>query len=136
MNTQIKSLELTTIKSIVEHAINGIDNCKGRLIHGCDLHNELFNVDYFIIGYHPAEQWLIANGGIFNAIQSIIDYEQSNFGTISTKLDNSESVCNMYTYILGEIILSESKTLQDNWDKQLTDKQLSKIVKELESLTK
>ena len=46
-----------------------------------DLHHYLLNEDYFIIGYYQAEQWLKKdNGSIFEAIETIKDYEQSNFG--------------------------------------------------------
>ena len=131
----LTTLELPTIKSIVEHATNKLSDLQGSNIYGCDLHNSLFNEDYFIIGYYQAEQWLINNGGVFNAIGEISEYEKSNFGEINTDLSSSEKVANMYAYILGEIVLQESKTLQDNWDNHLTDKQLNKIAKELSKLT-
>jgi len=40
----------------------------------------------------------------------------------------------MYTYIAGETVLSESKTLQDNWDNYLTEEQMDAIIEELENL--
>jgi len=70
-----------------------------------DLHHELFNEDYFIIGYFEANKWLEANIGVFNAIGAIQEYEESNFGEVNTKLDNSESVVNMFTYIIGEELI-------------------------------
>jgi len=70
-----------------------------------DLHHELFNQSEYIIGYYQAEQWLIANGGIFNNIEMIKEYEQDNFGECNTDFSNSEVVCNMVAYIYGEEIL-------------------------------
>jgi hypothetical protein len=74
-----------------------------------DLHHYLLNEDYFIIGYYQAEQWL-KKDSIFNAIEKIKDYEQTNFGQVSTDLSSSENVANMLAYILGEEILFNNDT--------------------------
>ena len=74
-----------------------------------DLHHYLLNEDYFIIGYYQAEQWL-KKDSIFNAIEKIRDYEQTNFGQVSTDLSSSENVANMLAYILGEEILFNNDT--------------------------
>ena len=79
--------------------------------HICDLHHYLLNEDYFIIGYYQAEQWLKKdNGSIFEAIETIREYEQSNFGQVTTDLSSSENVANMLAYILGEEILYNNGT--------------------------
>ncbi len=99
------------------------------------MHHKLFNEDYFIIGYHAAEEFLKAcEDGIFGAIEIVKDYEQSNFGQVSTDFSSSEKVANMYAYIKGEEVLQESKTLQKNWDNILSKKDLKAIKKELEQL--
>ena len=74
-----------------------------------DLHHYLLNEHYFIIGYYKAEQWL-KKDSIFNAIDKIKEYEQDNFGQVSTDLSSSESVANMLAYILGEEILFNNDT--------------------------
>ena len=74
-----------------------------------DLHHYLLNQDYFIIGYYKSEQWL-KKDSIFNAIETIKEYEQSNFGEVTTDLSSSESVANMLAYILGEEILFNNDT--------------------------
>ena len=76
-----------------------------------DLHHYLLNENYFIIGYYKAEQWL-KKDSIFNAIEAIKEYEESNFGKVSTDLSSSESVANMLAYILGEEILYNNDTYQ------------------------
>lgn len=118
---------------LVNYAINGMDNIsEGQ--YACDLHHELFNTDYFIIGYYEAEQWLIKNVGIFAAIEEIKDYEQSNFGEVSTDLSSSEKVVNMYTYIKGEEILAECPTLQNKWNERLSEEDIETIKEELNDL--
>lgn len=46
----------------------------------CEIHNEVYNSDYFVSGYHRAEEYLIQHEGIFNAIREITEYETNNFG--------------------------------------------------------
>jgi len=130
-------MELKTKKIIVNYAIDKLNDLKGSTnIYGCDLHHNIFNLDYFIIGYAAAEEWLIKNYGVFAAIDKIQDYEKSNFGEVSTDLSSSEKVVNMLSYILGEEVLSEVNHLNSVWDNYLTDKDINKIIKELKALTK
>jgi hypothetical protein len=99
--------------------------------YACDLHNELFNTDYFIIGKYSASRWLESNVGIFEAIDEIKEYEMDNFGEVGTDLSSAEAVCNMYVYIQGEELLNNSNTLQDKWNDNLTDEDLNNIIEEL-----
>jgi hypothetical protein len=127
----MKTTERTTeqeIAALILGALNG-----GRLdgMEISEIHHEVFNTDYFIIGRYAAEQWLIANGGVFNAIGRIQEYETDNFGEVSTDLSEPERVCNMYVYILGEEVLQELYTITDNWDEQLTDELKEQLRDEL-----
>jgi len=70
-----------------------------------DIHHYAFNEDYFIIGYYQAEQWL--GNQVFNVIETIRDYEQSNFGEVTTDFSSSEKVVNVYAYIVGEEVVQE-----------------------------
>lgn len=125
----------TINKEILSHAIDGLENITEDNTYGCDLHNELFNMDYFIIGYYQAEQFLKkCEDGIFGSIEIIKEYEQSNFGEVNTDFSDSEKVANMYAYIKGEELLSESKTLQDNWDNRLSKENIEAIKEELQTL--
>ena len=72
-----------------------------------DLHNEIFNTDYYIIGTYQATKWL--GEEVFNVIDYIKDYEQDNFGQVSTNLSEPESVVNMYAYIIGERVVQSFK---------------------------
>ena len=72
-----------------------------------DLHHELFNNDYYIIGYYQAEQWLKEHDiSIFRGIEFVQDYERNNFGDDAIRTyDNAESLVNMITYIIGEELI-------------------------------
>jgi len=81
-----------------------IENLK-QLIKDGDIHNEIFNTDYYIIGTYKAKQWL--GDQAFDVIGIIKEYEEDNFGEVTTELDNPEAVVNMYVYIIGEDLINE-----------------------------
>ena len=84
-----------SIKNYDEHTIE-------QLIKDNELHHEIFNTDYYIIGTYKAKQWL--DNKVFDVIEFIKEYEQDNFGECYTDLSNPEKVVNMYVYIIGEEI--------------------------------
>lgn len=102
----------------IYHAIEKIEEIQEELFnfpctsnylnyYWADLHHYLFNEDYFIIGTYKAKQWL--KNDYVLAATTVQDYEQFNFGDISTRFDNPEAIANMLNYIFGEEILSDSK---------------------------
>ena len=102
---------LTQKQDVKNYIIQQLNDNVGLEQHISDLHHFLLNEDYFIIGYWKAEQWLKKDdGSIFEAIETIKEYEESNFGQVSTDLSSSESVANMLAYILGEEILFNNDT--------------------------
>ena len=134
----MKTTDLTkkALESIVLHAVDQLKDGIGVDVYGCDLHNELFNRDYFIVYHSRAVQWL-KNCDIdtFDAIETVFEYEKENFGEVNTQV-NPKAIVNMYAYIAGEAVLSESKTLNKKWDSHLTESDCKKIAKELNSLLK
>ena len=70
-----------------------------------DLHHHAFNTDYYIIGRYKATTWL--ENYVFYCINIIKEYEQDNFGEVTTDFSDPEKVVNMYTYIVGEQVVSE-----------------------------
>jgi len=117
-------------KEIVEHAIAGVENLQEGFPKD-EIHNVLFNEDYFIIGYYNAEQFLTkSNGSVFRAIETVRDYELDHFGKVFTDFSNSEQVANMYAYVKGEELLYSCKTLQ-NIDGNITDEELTELLIEL-----
>ena len=78
-----------------------------------DLHHYAFNEDYYVIGRHNATQWL--GDQVFNVIDHIKEYEQTNFGEVTTDLSEPERVVNMYAYIIGEQVVAEWSMLNRKW---------------------
>ena len=98
-------------QDVKEYIIDQLESDVGLDQHISDLHHYLLNEDYFIIGSYRAEQWLKKDdSSVFEAIETIREYEQSNFGQVSTDLSSSENVANMLAYILGEQILFNNNT--------------------------
>ena len=98
-------------EDVKEYIIDQLESDVGLNQHISDLHHYLLNEDYFIIGSWRAEEWLKKDdSSIFEAIETIREYEQSNFGQVSTDLSSSENVANMLAYILGEEILYNNDT--------------------------
>lgn len=73
-----------------------------------DLHHEIFNTDYYIIGRYQAKQWLGSEA--FDCIGDIQEYENNNFGEVTSDLSDPERVVNMWVYIVGEEILEDVVT--------------------------
>jgi len=76
-----------------------------------DLHHYLINEDYFLIGYSNCRKWL-EKESVFEAIEKIREYEQFNFGEVSTDFSNEEQTANMLAYVLADEILNENNTYQ------------------------
>ena len=117
----------TQIESVKQHILDTIEDQSGW--EASELHHQLLNEDYFIIGTYQAKQWL--GDEAFEAIQKVKEYEQDNFGECNTDLSDPERVANMLAYILGEEILQESETLREKWDEQLDEIDLKEIATEI-----
>ena len=118
------------IEEIKDYAIDGLENLKGTNPECADIHNEIFNMDYYIIGTAKAKEW-INKFGTFNVIGEIVDYETVHFGEVYTDCADPEKVANMFAFIKGEEILYESKNYDKLYDKQLNDGDLQQIINEL-----
>ncbi len=81
----------------------------------CDLHNEVFNTGYYIIGTYQAKEAL-KEYGVFEAIEKVQTYEKENFGEIYTDLSDPEKLINMLWYIIGEEVLFEMMDGIEAWD--------------------
>jgi len=119
-------------EEIKEYAIEQLRNDVGLNDHASDLHHFMFNEDYYIIGTFQAKQWI--KDEAFDIIEIIKEYEQDNFGEVNTDFSDPEKVVNMYVYIVGEMILNESDTLRNAWNKILSQDDVNSIIEELETL--
>ena len=97
-------------QDVASYMISQLEDQVGLDNDVSDLHHYLLNEDYFIIGIYKAKQWL--GSEVFDVIETIREYEQSNFGQVSTDFSDPEKVANMIAYILGEEILFDSDVYQ------------------------
>ena len=102
-------------KAIIEALKDGYNG------YYCDLHNEVFNTDYYIIGTYEAKEAL-KEYGVFEAIEKVQTYEKDNFGEVYTDLSDPERLINMLYYIIGEEVLYEMmdgvEAWHENWNNQ------------------
>ena len=127
----VKEYILDQLKDELRH-INEDDNFSSGVMNcdGAELPNRFLNENYFIIGTRKAKQWL--GDQTFEAIEKIREYEQDNFGEVSTKFDCPQSVANMLAYVLGEEILQSSDHLNKYcWDRLLNAHSLKIIASQL-----
>ena len=98
----------------------------------CDLHNEVLNSDYYIIGTYKAKKAL-TEYDVWDAIEKVQTYEEENFGEIYTDLSNPEKLVNMLYYIIGEEVLYEMmdgvEAWEKNWNNLATDETNAAILK-------
>lgn len=132
MYTQRHNIESEQQREIVRQDI--LDKLNNGYVdtYGCDLHHELCNKDYFIIGTYKAKKFLGA--ATFEIIEMIKEYEQNNFGEVSTDFSNAEKVANMFAYIIGQEILNESNHLNKLWNDFLNEEDIKTIRKELKNV--
>ena len=74
-----------------------------------ELHFHAFNETPYIIGYYKAAEWLKGHGvDTLDAIAAVIEWECDTFGEVTLKAEdiNSESIVNMYVYMLGEELIN------------------------------
>ena len=128
MNLKEQEMRQEARERIIECLKDGFDG------YYCDLHDQVFNTDYYIIGTHRAKEAL-TEYGVFEAIEKVQTYEKDNFGELYTDLSNPEDVVNTLYYIIGEEVLyemmNESKTLEENWDNLADEETNTKILREL-----
>ena len=136
MNKKEKEMRLEAREAIIETLKDGYSG------YYCDLHNEVFNMDYYIIGIDKAKRAL-NEYGIWDAIDKIQKYEKDNFGeiyTYGTTLNDPEKLVNMLYYIIGEEVLYEMmdgiEVWNDNWNNQADEETNAEILKAIEERLK
>ena len=68
-------------------------------------HHFLYNEDYFKTYSADAEDFLGEDA--FDVIRAVQEYEEDNFGEVTTDFSDSVQVANMYAYIRGEELMDE-----------------------------
>ena len=112
------------IQDIIECLENGYNGCYG------DLHDEVFNTDYYVIGTDKAKS-VLTNYDVFDAIELVVKYEKDNFGEICTDIADPEKLLNTVYYIIGDEvimdILENVSIFEDKWNKE-ADEESNKII--------
>ena len=128
MNLKEKTMREEARERIIECLKDGFNG------YYSDLHHEVFNTSYYIIGTHEAKRAL-EEYDVFNAVEKVLTYEKENFGEVYTDLSDPEKLVNVLYYIIGEEVLWEmlehSETLNENWDQQADEETNAKILEEL-----
>ena len=125
-NKKHEEMKEQAIADIIETLENGYSGSY------CDLHNEVFNTDYYIIGTYEAKEAL-REYDVFDAIELVQDYEKNQFGEVYTDLSDPEKLINMVYYIIGDEIIgdmyNEIEKFSDEWVMDADDETNAIIVK-------
>ena len=120
-------------KEAIADIIEKLKNYDG---YYCDLHNEVFNTDYYIIGTYKAKQAL-NEYDVFEAIEFVQKYEENNFGEVYTDISNPEKLINMVYYIVGEEVIAEMNDIEefsDNWNDYADEETNAIIIEALKEM--
>ena len=100
------------------HILETLENYEGYTF---DFHNEAFNSDYYEYYTYKAIKKL-EELGVFDAIQTVKEYEQDNFGVVNTDFSNPCDILNMLWYIVGEEELCDMFEDCKEWDEFWNEK--------------
>ena len=103
----------------------------------CDLDNEVFNTDYYIVGTCEAEQAL-NQYNVWRAFDEIREYEEINFGEFYRDISNPEKVANMLYYLKGKeafrLIQENNELLNDEWNSVVTEQTAKSLINTIDEL--
>ena len=116
-NKKRNEMKEEAVEAIIEALKDGYSG------YYCDLHNEVFNTDYYIIGTYKAKEAL-REYDVFEAIELVQGYEKDAFGEVYTDLSDPEKLINMVYYIIGDEVIGEMykiEAFEDNWNNVADD---------------
>ncbi len=123
-----EEMKKEAIADIIETLENGYNG------YYCDLHNEVFNTDYYVIGTYQAKE-ILKEYDVFEAIELVQTYEKEQFGEIYTDLSDPEKLLNMVYYIIGDEVIGEMCNsvwvFSDNWDYKADDENNKFIIEDM-----
>lgn len=130
-NKKHEEMKREAIESIIETLENDYDG------YYCDLHNEVFNTDYYIIGTYLAKK-ILNEYDVFDAIELVQTYEKDNFGEIYTDLSDPKKLINMVYYIIGDDVIAEMfsniKDFDEKWNDQADEETNEAIIKAMKEM--
>lgn len=122
-NMKHEAMKEDAIAAIIEALEDGYSG------YYCDLHDAVFNQDYYIIGTYEAKEAL-REYDVFDAIELVQTYEKEQFGEVYTDLSDPEKLINMVYYIVGDEVIGEMYEIEafnDNWN-ELSDDETNEII--------
>ena len=126
MNKKELKMREEAREAIIEALRNGYTG------YYCDLHNEVFNTDYYIIGTYKAKEAL-REYDVIEALEKVWTYERETFGEVYTDLSDPVKLINTLYYIIGEEVLNEMmngvEAWTENWNDVATDETNAEILK-------
>ena len=129
-NNTHEEMKQEAIEAIIEALENGYSG------YYCDLHNEVFNTDYYIIGTYAAKEAL-KEYDVFDAIELVQNYEKEQFGEVYTDLSDPEKLINMVYYIIGDKVIGEMYDIdefEDNWNNVADDETNKAIIEAMKEM--
>tara|TARA_R100000353_G_scaffold110537_1_gene79317 strand:- start:101 stop:397 length:297 start_codon:yes stop_codon:yes gene_type:complete len=85
-----------------------LEHINESLSDGLKTHDEMFNEDYYIIGYYQSSQWLEEHGlGELEAVNICKDFEREIYGDVWTEFDNTEQLVNNLVFWYGLELCNE-----------------------------
>ena len=92
-------------KEIANEMINYIENYGIQDIYLCDMANELYNTDYYIIGIYQAKEWLKK---YFDDMLETIEYWEDETGEpFKDSITEVEKIATLVAYTVADSVLYE-----------------------------
>ena len=129
-NMKHESMREEAIEAIIEALEDGYSG------YYCDLHNEVFNTNWYIVGTYEAKEAL-NEYDVFEAIELVQEFEEFHFGEVNTDLSNPEKLINMVYYIVGDGVICEMNDIEefsDNWNNLSDDETNAAIVEKMKKM--
>lgn len=99
--TTIKPFSIEEMQaSIVDYYNDNKDYTDMATLELEDLHQAVFNTDYYVIGEYKARK-CIEEVGVFDVLEYVQDWYDVNFGE-PFKYENGEQLANIYSYIVSD----------------------------------
>ena len=124
--------EYFTDDEIKETLLDNLDGYEGIKDYTFDdVFNDLFNSDYYIIGYKEAADAL-KEYGVFKALEEVQQFDVENFGHWDTDYTDPEKVANILEYIhaneyMQDVLVDVGLYLED----ETTTENVNKLIKTL-----
>ena len=113
-------------KEIANEMINYIENYGIQDIYLCDMANELYNTDYYIIGIYQAKEWLKK---YFDDMLETIEYWEDETGEpYGNMITEVEKLATLVAYTVADIVLYEIYDCADLDNNDFCDEKTEQII--------